>query len=122
MATDTKQDLLSDLDDLAGKATARPWANYNGQIYSDAPEFKNEVRDVGQPATDADSDFILALVNAYPAIRDRLIAAEAVAEAAHHAFNLVDNKFPYIPETRQRESVAFGIALEGYRAKRGEGT
>ena len=79
-------DLLATLDALAAKATARPWRIHEPRpdtIY--APQLLTEDGGILAEMTSygkmrADARFLLALVNAWPAISAELRAARAVCE------------------------------------------
>ncbi len=101
------QDIIDRIEGLAEKATARPWhvkseTDIETSLDGDERycEWMAEITAKHEDHTEylslliqscglhrfakPNADFIVALVNAWPAIRDRLRAAEAVCEAVHY--------------------------------------
>ena len=104
---DPERDLVSRIDALAEKAIARPWQDtthlsilsfpkvdeyeevikhYSTSGSPDEQEWERRLAeasaDVAQVERQSDLDFIVALVNAWPALRARLRAAEAALDVA----------------------------------------
>lgn len=73
-------DVLDKLDQLAEQATARPWPDWREEKICAAS------LQVIASLPQADAAFIVALVNAYPALAARLRAAEAVCEKLRRHF------------------------------------
>jgi hypothetical protein len=90
-------DIIDQLDALAEKATAGPWRSVTVTLGEDGEDGyesvgpRHEYSDDGEQLARADADFFVALVNAWPAIRDRLRAAEAVAETVA-SYTIADNR------------------------------
>ncbi len=124
-------DIIDEVQERALKATPLPYS-VSGKIYlsltkaypeTSAPLLQNA------PQRHETADFIVSLVNAWPQLRDRLRAAEAVCEAA-----VADLKCSYEAEkicfaTGAKEFLDMATktelvlisALEAWRKARGEG-